>query len=304
MGRRETWPCGPFRLTTYGREPCPRNGLSRDKPGRCWSLYRRKYATDDWGLLANTNISWNLGTRSTGIRGDLDIKLSRSDSADRYRSPFGIRKWWRVSWRFFSQNIQGKKKRWSQTRRTSQTSRWTSWTRLFNLQIPERHQILTECLQLSSGLLRRNASGNWSRTSVWGYTRYQLFRPASLCTMRCYKDSWTIKNQRWGKRTWVLLQELRDKRTSLSSRGNKVKKWRSWQRGHVKDSVNEAAEVLSGIFNTHKCFLESGVEIQKRLEFYPASKRMGIYRRPRSASLEDTPKKTTKGEGGEDPPRG
>ena len=36
--------------------------------------------------------------------------------------------------------------------------------------------------------------------------------------------------------------------------------------GHVKDSVNEATEVLSGMLNTHKCLLESGVEIEKRLE--------------------------------------
>ena len=34
--------------------------------------------------------------------------------------------------------------------------------------------------------------------------------------------------------------------------------------GHVKDSVNEATEVLSGMLNTHKCLLESRVEIQKR----------------------------------------
>ena len=59
-------------------------------------------------------------------------------------------------------------------------------------------------------------------------------------------------------------------------------------RGFVKDSVNEATEVLSGMPNTHKCLLESGMEIQKKLESHPASKRMGIFRRPRSASLGDT----------------
>ena len=64
--------------------------------------------------------------------------------------------------------------------------------------------------------------------------------------------------------------------------------------GFVKDSVNEATEVLSGMLNTHKCLLESGVEIQKRLESYPASKRMGIFRGPRSASLIDIPKKLKK----------
>ena len=36
--------------------------------------------------------------------------------------------------------------------------------------------------------------------------------------------------------------------------------------GFVKDSVNEATQMLSGMLNTHKCRLESGVEIQKRLE--------------------------------------
>ena len=45
--------------------------------------------------------------------------------------------------------------------------------------------------------------------------------------------------------------------------------------GHVKDSVSEATEVLSGMFNTHKFLLESGVEIQKRLESQPTSKKMG-----------------------------
>ena len=35
----------------------------------------------------------------------------------------------------------------------------------------------------------------------------------------------------------------------------------------VKDSLNVATEVLSGMLNTHKCLLESGVEVQKRLEY-------------------------------------
>ena len=66
--------------------------------------------------------------------------------------------------------------------------------------------------------------------------------------------------------------------------------------GHVKDSVHEASEVLSGMLNTHKCLLERGVEIQKKLESHAASKKMGIFRRLRSASLGDTTKKLTKGE--------
>ena len=66
--------------------------------------------------------------------------------------------------------------------------------------------------------------------------------------------------------------------------------------GHVKDSVNEATGVLCGMLNTHRCLSESGVEIQKRLEFYPVTKKMGIFRKPHLASLGDTPKNQTKGE--------
>ena len=54
--------------------------------------------------------------------------------------------------------------------------------------------------------------------------------------------------------------------------------------------------MLSGMLNTQKCLLESGVEIQKKLESHPASKKMGILRRSRSPPLGDTPKKLTKGE--------
>ena len=34
--------------------------------------------------------------------------------------------------------------------------------------------------------------------------------------------------------------------------------------GFVKNSVNEETEVLSGMLNTHKCLLESGVESKKK----------------------------------------
>ena len=64
---------------------------------------------------------------------------------------------------------------------------------------------------------------------------------------------------------------------------------------HVTDSVNEAAEVLGGMLNTHKCLLESGVRIQKKMESHPAMKKSGIFQRPRSASLGDTPKNQVKG---------
>ena len=66
--------------------------------------------------------------------------------------------------------------------------------------------------------------------------------------------------------------------------------------GHVKDSVKKATEVWSVMLNTHKWLLESGVEIQKKLESRAALKKMGIFLRPRSASLGDTPKKLTKWE--------
>ena len=66
--------------------------------------------------------------------------------------------------------------------------------------------------------------------------------------------------------------------------------------GHVRDSFNEVTEVLRGMLNTHKCLLESEMEFQKRLKSHPASKRMSIFRRSRSASLGDTPKELTKWE--------
>ena len=66
--------------------------------------------------------------------------------------------------------------------------------------------------------------------------------------------------------------------------------------GFVKDSVNEATQVLSRMLNTHKCLLESGVKIQMKMESHPAIKKLRIFRRRRSASLGDTPKNQAKGE--------
>ena len=63
---------------------------------------------------------------------------------------------------------------------------------------------------------------------------------------------------------------------------------------HVTDSVKEATEVFGGMFNTHKCLLESGMEIKKRLESQLTSKKADIFRRQRTATLGDTPKKLTK----------
>ena len=50
--------------------------------------------------------------------------------------------------------------------------------------------------------------------------------------------------------------------------------------GQVKDSVNEATEVLGGMLNTHRCLLESGVDIQKRLESHPITKKSPSDRKP------------------------
>ena len=48
--------------------------------------------------------------------------------------------------------------------------------------------------------------------------------------------------------------------------------------------------------NTYKCLLESGMEIQTKLESHPATKKMGIFWRPCLASLGHTPKNQAKGE--------
>ena len=41
----------------------------------------------------------------------------------------------------------------------------------------------------------------------------------------------------------------------------------------VKTSVGEATEVLGILLNTHECLMKSGLEIQKRLESLPATKK-------------------------------
>ena len=63
----------------------------------------------------------------------------------------------------------------------------------------------------------------------------------------------------------------------------------------VKSSVGEAAEVLGSLLNTHKCLVESGMEIQKRLDSKPAARKILAPQRPRSASLGDTPKQPPRG---------
>ena len=94
-----------------------------------------------------------------------------------------------------------------------------------------------------------------------------------------------------------LLREQSEKMEILARAVSVIQQWMLRNNPvHVKDSVNEAAEVLSGMLNSLKCLLESGVEIQKKLESHPALKKMGIFRRLRSASLGDTPEKLIKGE--------
>ena len=58
---------------------------------------------------------------------------------------------------------------------------------------------------------------------------------------------------------------------------------------HVRESV-------SGMLNTHKCLLESGVKIQKKMESHPVMKKLQIFQRPRLKSLGDTLKSPAKGE--------
>ena len=64
----------------------------------------------------------------------------------------------------------------------------------------------------------------------------------------------------------------------------------------VKTIVGEAAKFLDSLFNNHECLMQSGVEIQKRLEPHSATTKMGIFRNPRSASVGDTPETKSKGE--------
>ena len=45
----------------------------------------------------------------------------------------------------------------------------------------------------------------------------------------------------------------------------------------VKTSVGEATEALDSLLNTHKCLLQSGVEINKTLEFHSTSRKIGNF---------------------------
>ena len=62
-----------------------------------------------------------------------------------------------------------------------------------------------------------------------------------------------------------------------------------------RKSVREAAEVLGSLDNTHKHLIKSGVEFQKELESHPITRKIGVLRRPCSASLGDTPKSLKNG---------
>ena len=93
-----------------------------------------------------------------------------------------------------------------------------------------------------------------------------------------------------------LLKEQNEKKEKVARALSEIQKGKLRNNpGLEKNSVNEAAEVLGGMLNTHRCLLESGVELQKRLETHPASKKIGVFRRLRSTSLGDTLKTQTKG---------
>ena len=64
----------------------------------------------------------------------------------------------------------------------------------------------------------------------------------------------------------------------------------------VKTSVREAAEVLGSLLNTHKCLVESGMEIQKKLDSLLTIKETIGSQRPHSASLGDMSKQQLRGE--------
>ena len=65
--------------------------------------------------------------------------------------------------------------------------------------------------------------------------------------------------------------------------------------GHVKDSVSEASEVLSGMLNTQKCFGERGGNPEKA-GIPPRHKKDGHLPETALCVSGDTPKKLTKGE--------
>ena len=70
----------------------------------------------------------------------------------------------------------------------------------------------------------------------------------------------------------------------------------------VKTSVGEAAEVLGSLFNTHECLMKSGVEIQKRLESHPATKKWGSSRDHVRRLYEIPQKARRRGRKGHPPP--
>ena len=130
------------------------------------------------------------------------------------------------------------------------------------------------------------------------------------------KYLWFSKTSKRGIKSVRLFREMKDWKTSSSSWKRKVKemerlglaleviqdRMRKNIPTTVETDVGEADEVLDSLFNTHKCLLNSGVESQKKLESHPATKKMGIFRGPRSASLGDTQKSKRRVKEGQ-PPR-
>ena len=97
-----------------------------------------------------------------------------------------------------------------------------------------------------------------------------------------------------------VLQLLKEQSGKMERLSMALKGIQDWMRQNtpttVKTSVGEATEVLGSLLNAYECLMKSGLEIQKRLESHPATKKMRIFQRPRSASLGDTPKSQAKGE--------
>ena len=69
----------------------------------------------------------------------------------------------------------------------------------------------------------------------------------------------------------------------------------------VKSSVAEAAEALDSLLNTHKCAMQGGIEIRKRLKSHLVSRKMEIFWRHRSASLGESRKTLSNGKKREAP---
>ena len=99
-----------------------------------------------------------------------------------------------------------------------------------------------------------------------------------------------------------ILQLLKEQGKKIEMLGQAIKAIQDGMRkcnpAPVKSSFGEVAEVIGTLLNTHKCLVESGMEIQKRMDSQPAVRKVLAPQRPRSASLGDTLKQPPRGEKG------